>query len=85
MERLETRTCTREETTHHFYCDNCNKYLGKTEEYDDGLYPELGEFELKFYLPSGWHEVNKCFCDECREKFLKKVENTLIDLGFKKQ
>ena len=32
MEKLETRTCTREETTHHFYCDDCNKYLGKTEE-----------------------------------------------------
>ena len=66
MEKLETRTCTIEETTHHFYCDDCNKYLGKTEEYDDGWYPELGEFGLKMHLPSGWYEVNKCFCDEYR-------------------
>lgn len=72
------------ETTHQFYCDNCNKYLGKTKEYDDGYYPELGKFELKFYLPSGWYKINKYFCDECKEKFLKKVENTLVDLGFEK-
>lgn len=85
MEKLETKTCTREETTHHFYCDDCNKYLGKTEEYDDGWYPELGEFELKFYLPSGWYEVNKCLCDECRQEFLQKVEKTLVELGFEKQ
>lgn len=85
MEKLETRTCTREETTHHFYCDDCNKYLGKTEEYDDGWYPEIGEFELKFYLHSGWYEVNKCLCDECRQKFLQKVEKTLVKLGFEKQ
>ena len=85
MEKLETRPCTREETTHHFYCDDCNKYLGKTEEYDDGYYPELGEFELKFYLPSGWYKVNKCLCDECRQKFLQKVEKTLVELSFEKQ
>jgi hypothetical protein len=85
MEKLETRICKREATTHHFYCDDCNKYLGKSEEYDDGWYPELGEFKLEFYLPSCWHEVSKCLCDECRQKFLQKVEKILVELGFEKQ
>lgn len=85
MEKKETITRTVEETTHHFYCDDCNKYLGKTEEYDDGYYPQLGQFDLKFHIPKGWFEVEKHLCDDCKEKFLTKVENTLLGLGFKKQ
>ena len=81
MERLETTTRTIKDTTHHFYCDECNKYLGKTKEYDDGYYPKLGEFELKFYI-NGWYKVEKCFCDKCKEKFIKKTCDTLTDLGF---
>lgn len=85
MEKVESRICKREEFIHHFYCDDCNKYLGKTEECDDGWYPDLGEFELKFFVNSSWYEINKNLCDECKEKFLAKVENTLIELGFEKQ
>lgn len=82
MEKLETITYTTEKTTHHFYCDGCNKYLGESTEYDDGWYPVLGEFELKFLVDGNWYEINKCFCDECREKFLQKVESVLTELGF---
>lgn len=85
MEKLETNTRTIKNVTHHFYCDSCNKYLGKSEEYDDGYYPELGEFELNFYLPDGWYNINKCFCYGCREKFLNKMRSTLTELGFKKE
>ena len=35
---------------HSFYCDECNKYLGTSQEYDDGWYEDIGEFELKFYI-----------------------------------
>ena len=84
MEKLEVDTRTTEDVIHHFYCDSCNKYLGKTVEYDDGWYPELGEFELSFYISDDWYGINKCFCDECREKFLNKMVFTLTELGFKK-
>jgi hypothetical protein len=83
MEKLETNTCTIENVTHHFYCDDCNKYLGETEEYDDGYYHELGEFELSFYFLDNRYEINKCLCDECREKFLNKMLLILTELGFK--
>lgn len=36
--------------THEFYCDNCGKFLGSSEEWDDGYYEELGSFENKLYI-----------------------------------
>ena len=84
MEKIEKVIRKREEYNHRFYCDNCDKYLGVTEEYDDGYYPKLGEFELSFYLPDGWYKVEKCFCEECRKNYLEKLINNLKELGFKK-
>lgn len=87
MEKEKTITCTRQKTLHYFYCDgdDCNKYLGQTEEYDDGYYPELGVFELEFHMPDGWYRVKKHLCNECKDKFLAKVKNTLTELGFEKE
>ena len=48
MEKIETTIQEIENYKHHFYCDECNKYLGTTEEYDHCYYDELGELELKF-------------------------------------
>ena len=83
MEKIETIAYTKEKRTHHFYCDDCNKYLGKTEEYDDGWYPELGEIELAFHFFGDRYKVNKCFCDECRENYSNKIKDALVGLGFK--
>lgn len=83
MEKIIIRK--KEEYVHHFYCDECNKYLGNTEEYDDGYYPSLGEFKLAFHLPGGWYKVEKCVCDECKEKYLSRLENVLKDLEFIKK
>jgi hypothetical protein len=85
MIQTETKTYTKEQRIHHFYCDNCNKYLGETREYDDGWYPDLGEFNLHFVVDGKWYEIEKCFCDDCRKAFLDKVENMLIELGFEKE
>lgn len=85
MEKIEVKIKTIEEATHYFYCDDCNKHLGETHEYEDGWYQNLGEFELKIYMPDGWYKINKCLCDDCRNKFLKEVEQKIIELGFKKE
>ena len=84
MEKIETTIQEIENYKHHFYCDECNKYLGTTEEYDDCYYDELGELELKFYLPDGWYKVKKCFCEECKEKYLSRFQIILNELGFEK-
>lgn len=85
MQKIETIKVKRDQVKHQFYCDHCNIYLGETIEYDDGYYPELGEFELSFHTPSGWYRINKCLCDTCRNKLLTEIENTLVSLGFKLQ
>ena len=84
MEKIETNIREIENYKHHFYCDECNKYLGTTEQYDDGYYAELGELELKFYLLDGWYKVKKCFCEECKKKYLSRFQIILNELGFEK-
>ena len=68
---------------HSFYCDECNKYLGTSQEYDDGWYEDIGEFELKFYIDS-WYCINKCLCDDCRKSFIENLKVTLKNIGFEK-
>lgn len=83
MKKIEKVIREREEYKHHFYCDDCNKYLGVTEEYDDGYYEELGKLKLSFHLANGWYGIDKHFCEECRKNYLEKLVNSLKELGFK--
>ena len=85
MEKLENETYSVERTIHHFYCDNCDKYLGKEREYEDGYFRNLGEFEQKFYIDESWYAINKCLCSDCKKKFLKKMKIALKELGFEKE
>lgn len=84
MERLESKETT---TYYHtFYCDECGKELGTSEEYDDGYYDEYGSFELSFNLEDdGWYRVKKCLCEECKEKYLANLIDTLKKYGFEKE
>ena len=82
MEKVETKIKKVKDRTHHFYCDNCDTYIGSSEEYDDGWYEELGEFELQMYTPLGWWKMNKCFCRKCSEDFLEKFYISLKNMGF---
>lgn len=68
-----------------FYCDDCGKFLGQSEEYDDGYIPEIGEYKEEFYLHefNGWYRINKTLCDECKDKLLAKIDAELRNLGFK--
>ena len=82
MEKVEIEVIETEEVTHHFYCDDCGDYLGSSAEYDDGWYQELGEFELNIYMPRGWYRLNKCLCNDCKDKFLDKFYVSLEAIGF---
>ena len=78
MIKTEVEIRTKEVRTHHFYCDDCGKYLGESREYDDGWYEDLGEFNMRF----GEYSISKHLCDDCREKFYVKLNKSLLDLGF---
>lgn len=84
MEKVETKTKQIDDRTHHFYCDDCNAYIGSSHEYDDGWYDELGEFELTILMPRGWYKLKKCLCKKCAEKFLDKAYTNLESVGFKR-
>ena len=83
MEKTATiiKTYTQEE--HSFYCDECEKYLGTSQEYDDGWYQKLGEFELDVYIDD-WYRLKKCLCDECEKAYVDSIQTELINKGFKK-
>lgn len=83
MEKVETKIIQTEDRRHHFYCDNCGRYLGNTVEHWDGYYAELGKFELQMYVPRGWYKLKKCFCNNCKDKFLDNVYASLETAGFK--
>lgn len=68
---------------HSFYCDECGKYLGTSQEYDDGWYKDIGEFEMKFYIDE-WYTVRKHLCDECRKNFMEDLKANLINMKFEK-
>lgn len=61
MEIKETIIRKVEGVIHHFYCDDCNKHLGDSTEFEDGYYAKHGEFEMRIYFPDGWHKVKKMF------------------------
>ena len=70
-------------TEHSFYCDECDKYLGTTREYEDGWYPKLGEFELELYV-DGWYHMKKCLCDDCKKSIMTNIKIGLLNIGFEK-
>lgn len=83
MEKINAITKEVEDYERLFYCDECGEYLGMSEEYDDGWYERLGEFELSFYI-NGWYRVKKCLCHDCAEEFLSNLKNHLENIGFKR-
>ena len=84
MEKIIKKKQIKTKILHEIYCDDCGKYLGTSEEYEDGYYEEDGKFEMGVYIPEYcWYHINKCFCEECKEKFVSKFRNTILELGFK--
>ena len=69
---------------HSFYCDECEKHIGTSIEYDDGWYQEFGEFKVKIYI-DGWYRLKKCLCDNCRYEFVEKLKKDLYNLEFVKE
>ena len=84
MEKIKEATKLIENAEHLFYCDDCGVFLGTTVEFDDGWCPKLGRFTLIIPIYDQRYEIKKCLCDECKEKFITRLTNMLIDIGFQK-
>lgn len=83
MEKIEKYTYEVENKKHLFYCDDCNKFLGESCEYEDGYYETIGECTICINIFGNWMTAKKCLCNECKEKYFSKVEKKLRELGFK--
>lgn len=83
MEKTEKEIKTIEKYKHHFYCDSCSEFLGTVEEYEDGWYQNLGEFELKFFVANKWYRLSKCLCDDCATNLINNIKSILEGIGFK--
>lgn len=70
---------------HNFYCDMCGKHLGCTEEYDDGYYARIGDYDLKFNVNSEWYRLHRNLCIECRAKMREGIIDGLLSMGFIKE
>lgn len=83
MEEIKKVEITTERMEHHFWCDEFGGYMGHTDEFDDGYYPRLGEYEFKFYLDD-WYKLEKTICPACYVKYFDKVRESLFKAGFYK-
>ena len=84
MEKVTQQTIAETITVHDFYCDECGAHFGTAREHDDGSYHALGKIYFSLYAPDGWHEMQKCLCDNCRTKVLPEIDATLKAIGFSK-
>lgn len=82
MDKVENYEKIVKINTHTFYCDICNKLIGKSEEDDDGYYNKLGAYYQDFYLNGKWFYLKRNLCNECKNKFNEKIKTSLLDLGF---
>lgn len=86
MENIETKVVETKKIIHKFYCDKCNKYLGKSEELSDGYYTEFGDYKVKIYIPEnkhGWYISKGCLCDKCKNQYFDSLADVLAQNGFK--
>ena len=79
MEKLKHVEKTIIEPVHEFYCDCCGKFLGSSEELDDGYYVEIGKKSWKY----GDLKLKGHYCDSCTVEVGERIEEALRCLGFK--
>lgn len=85
MEKITSKEVKSILNTHNFYCDMCEKHLGSTEEYDDGYYATIGDYDLKFNVDSEWYRLHRNLCIDCRAKMREEIINALLSMGFVKK
>lgn len=87
MEKSIEKTVVSIKTTHQFYCDDCGKFLGESDECDDGWYPTpkavIGR-RISWRVNGVGYKIEKCICEECDNTFMRKIDKALTELGFDK-
>ena len=82
MDNQVERIVERTKIEHEFYCDECGKFIGTSEEYDDGYYAKIGEAKWHYNGDKGWLAKRGNYCAECRAKIGASIDDALLKLGF---
>jgi hypothetical protein len=76
MEKIEEHEITEIQITHEFYCDDCGKFLLKSNEYEDGYYDKPDKYYIQHVKLKGH------YCAECGTKRVNKVIEFARENGF---
>ena len=82
MEKRVEVEITEIEFEHEFYCDKCGTFLGKSEEYDDGYYAEIGQHCWEYRHGDIQLIKEGQFCETCYKEINSHINSTLEQLGF---
>lgn len=83
MEKQKVNKIEKDEITHEFYCDDCGKYIDQSIEWEDGYYESYGDYEQQMFFKGSWWRLEKCLCDDCKNKYDEKITTMLKEIGFK--
>ena len=82
METTRLESVMRCRKIHTFICDGCGEIIGESEEYEDGYYAEIGEYEQKACIDEKWYIHKATYCQECASNKTKAVIAALKSIGF---
>ena len=83
MEKIKRVPVKDTKVFHEFYCDNCNEFLMKSYELDDGYYEHPKSYILRCYSDNiGWLILTGNYCEKCMKEKEEKVINFLKENGF---
>ena len=76
MEEINEYETKITEKVHEFYCDDCEKFLMTSKEYDDGWYETPKKFRIQHV------ELKGHYCEKCGEERVNKVVDYARSMGF---
>lgn len=82
MEKVEEKIVKAKRKIHKFYCDKCGEYLGKSEEFGDEYYEEIGHVYQRIVVNGVIYYYTGYLCSKCEEQHYKELSNLLETIGF---
>ena len=74
--RIETKV-EQIKVTHEFYCNHCNKFLGRSVEHEDGWYDEKGDVS---YVVKDSVDYVGHLCESCKKELDSKLLYKQIEI-----
>lgn len=77
MEKIEEVPSV--DIVHRFYCDECQKLLMESFEYDDGYYSEPRSLNKRIQIENKKFVYCKVLCEDCANKVNERFKEKILD------